>query len=74
VKLVDGDDFPIMGEHHHSKHRRVYYLHSVHVATAKQDVVIKRAIDNLNVDKDIFPLSSTRTFWKSPSGEDGHPS
>jgi hypothetical protein len=22
----------------------------------------------------VFPLSSTGTFWKSPSGEDGHPS
>jgi hypothetical protein len=22
----------------------------------------------------VFPPSSTETFWKSPSGEDGHPS
>jgi hypothetical protein len=31
-KLVDGDDFHMIGEHHHMKHRRGYHLHSIHVA------------------------------------------
>jgi hypothetical protein len=52
--MVDGDDFPIVGEHHHSKHKRRYCLHSVHVATSKQDILIKWGIDKFNVDKDGF--------------------
>jgi hypothetical protein len=52
--LVDGDNFPIVGEHHHSKYRRGYYLHSVHVATSKQDIVIEPGIDKFNVDEDGF--------------------
>jgi hypothetical protein len=53
--LVDGDDFPIVGEHHCLKHRRGYDLHSVHVATSKQDILIKWGIDNFNGDEDVFP-------------------
>jgi hypothetical protein len=52
--LVDGDDLSVVGEHHHSKHRRGHNLHSVHVAMSKQDVVIERGVDNFNVDKDGF--------------------
>jgi hypothetical protein len=43
-----------MGEHHRSKHRRGHYLHSVHVSSSKQDVVIEWGVNNLNVDKDGF--------------------
>jgi len=52
--LFDGDDFPIMGEHDHSKHRRGYHLHSVHVTTSKQDIIIEWGIDKFNVNEDGF--------------------
>jgi hypothetical protein len=53
-KLVNGDDFPVMGEHHHMKHRRGYRLHSIHVATSKQYIVIKWGIDNFKFNQDGF--------------------
>ena len=53
-KLVDGDDFIVMGEHHHTKHNICYHLHSIHVATSEQDIVIKWSVDNFNVDEDGF--------------------
>jgi hypothetical protein len=52
--LVDGDDFPIVGEHHHSKIKRGHRLHSIHVATSKKDIVIKWSVDNFNVNEDVF--------------------
>jgi hypothetical protein len=52
--LVNGDDFPIMGEHHHSKHRRGHHLHNIHVATSEQDIEIKWGINKFNVDEDGF--------------------
>jgi hypothetical protein len=52
--LVDGDNFPVVGEHHRSKQKRGYCLHSVHVATSKQDIVIKQGIDNFNIYEDGF--------------------
>jgi hypothetical protein len=48
--LVGVDNFPIVAEHHHSKHRRGYHLHNVHVSMYKQDIVIKRGINNFNID------------------------
>jgi hypothetical protein len=36
------------------KHRRGHNLHRIHVATSEQDVVIKRSIDNFNVNEDSF--------------------
>jgi hypothetical protein len=53
-KLVDGDNFPVMGEHHRTKHRRGYHLHGIHVAMFEQDIVIKWGIDDFNVNKDGF--------------------
>jgi hypothetical protein len=52
--LVDGDNFSIAGEHHHSKHKRGYFLHRIHVATPKKDIVIKWSIDKFNVNEDSF--------------------
>jgi hypothetical protein len=52
--LVDHDDFPIMGEHHCSKHRRGYNLQGIHVATSKQDIVIEWSINNLDVNENFF--------------------
>jgi hypothetical protein len=52
--LVNGDDFPIVGEHHRSKHRRGYFLHNIHVAMSKQDIVIEWGVDNFNVYLDGF--------------------
>jgi hypothetical protein len=65
-KLVDGDDFPIVGEHHHSKHRRGYCLHSIHVAMSEQDIVIKWGIDNFNVDEDGFSPKFYRDILEEP--------
>jgi hypothetical protein len=52
--LVDGDDFSIVGEHHCLKHRRRYCIHSIHVATSKQHIVIEKGIDNFDVYEDGF--------------------
>jgi hypothetical protein len=49
--LVNGNDLPIMGEHHCSKDGRGNYLNSIHVATTKQDIIIKWGVDNFNVNK-----------------------
>jgi hypothetical protein len=49
--LVDGHDLPIVGEYHGSKDERCHYLHSVHVATTEQDIIIERGIDNFDVDE-----------------------
>jgi hypothetical protein len=64
--LVDGDDFSIMGKHRRSKHRRDYYLHRVHIATSKQDIVIKWGIDNLNVDEDGFSPKFDENILEEP--------
>jgi hypothetical protein len=50
-KLVDGDDLPIMGEHHCTKDRRGDHLHSIHLVASEQDIVIKLGIDNFNVNE-----------------------
>jgi hypothetical protein len=63
-----------MGEHDCPKNGRGHYLHSIHVAMSKQDIVIELSVDNFDVDENSFPLSSIGTFWKSPSGDDGRPS
>jgi hypothetical protein len=60
-KLFDGDDFPIMGEHQRTKHRRGYLLHSIHVATSEQDIVIKWGINNFNANQNGF---SQKFYWK----------
>jgi hypothetical protein len=64
--LVDGDHLLVVGEHHRSKHRRGNSLHSVHVATSKQDVVIKRGINNFNVDEDSFSPKFNKDILKEP--------
>jgi hypothetical protein len=43
-----------MGKHHGSEYRRGDGLHSIHVATTKQDIVVERGIDNLNVNQNGF--------------------
>jgi hypothetical protein len=53
-ELVDGNDFPIVGEHHHLKDKRGHSLHCVHVTTFKQDIVIKWGTNNFNFDQDDF--------------------
>ena len=47
--LFDGDDFPIVGEHHCLKDGRCHCLHSVHLATTEQDIVIEWSVDNFDV-------------------------
>ena len=43
-----------MGKHDCPKDGRCHCLHSVHVATSEQDIVIKRSVDNFNVNEDSF--------------------
>jgi hypothetical protein len=43
-----------MGKHHGLEHRRGDCLHSIHVATTKQNIVVEWGIDNLNVNKNGF--------------------
>jgi hypothetical protein len=77
--LVDGENFPIVAEHHHSKHKRGYCLHSVHVAMSKQYFVIKWGIDNFNVYEDGFAPNfdgdileeSFRGGWSTIIGSQG---
>jgi hypothetical protein len=66
-KLVDGDDFPVVGEHHRSKHRRGHHLHGIHVAMFEQDIVIKWGIDNFNVDQYGFSPKFYRDILKEIS-------
>jgi hypothetical protein len=65
-KLVDGDDFPIVWEHHRTKHRRGYRLHNIHVATFEQDIVIKRGVDNFNFNEDSFSPNLYNNILKYP--------
>ena len=67
-KLVNGDDLPIMGEHHHTKHRRGDRLHSIHVVASEQDIVIKMGIDNFNVNEDGFSPKFYGDILTKPSG------
>jgi hypothetical protein len=64
--LVDNDDLAVVGEQHRSKHRRGQKIHRVHVATFKQDVVIKWGIDNLNVNKNGFSPEFNGDILKDP--------
>jgi hypothetical protein len=49
-KLVDGENFPIVGEQHCLKHKKGYLLHRIHVATSEQDIVIKWGINKFNIN------------------------
>jgi hypothetical protein len=51
LNLINGNDLPIMGEHHGLKYERGNSRLSVHVATTEQDIVIKWGIDNFNVNE-----------------------
>jgi hypothetical protein len=55
-----------VGEHHRSEYRRGYCLHSVHVATTEQDIVIEWGIDNLNVNKDSLAPEFNGDILKEP--------
>jgi hypothetical protein len=48
------------------KHRRGYCLHSVHVATSEQDIVIEWGIDNFNVNKDSLSPEFNGDILKEP--------
>jgi hypothetical protein len=65
-KLLDGDDFPVVGEHHHMKQKRGYHLHSIHVAMSEQDIVIKWGVDNFNVDEDGISPKFYRDILEEP--------
>jgi len=65
-KSIDGDDFPITGEHHRTNHRRGYRLHIIHVATSEQDIVIKWGVDNFNVNQDGFSPNLYREILEDP--------
>jgi hypothetical protein len=65
-KLANGDDFPIMGEHHRTKQIRGYCLHSIHVAMSEQYIVIKWDIDKFNVNHDGFSPEFYREILEEP--------
>ena len=67
-KLVDGDDIPITGEHHRTKHRRGDHLHRIHVVASEQDIVIKLSIDNFNVNEDGFAPKFYGDILEEPFG------
>jgi hypothetical protein len=67
-KLVDGDDLPIMGEHHRMKQRRGYHLHIIHVVAFEQDIVIKLGINNFNVNEDGFSPKFYGDILTKPCG------
>jgi hypothetical protein len=52
--LVNGNDLPVVGEHHCVKDGRGNCLHSIHVATTEEDIIIERGVDNLYVDENGF--------------------
>jgi hypothetical protein len=60
-----------MGKHHGSEHRRGDYLHSIHVATTKQNIVVEWGIDNLNVNKDSFSPEFDGDILEEPLGRRG---
>jgi hypothetical protein len=72
--LVNGDDFPIVGEHHCSKQRIGYFLHSINVAMSKQDILIKWGVDKLNVYEDGFSSEFDVEILEEILGEDDRPS
>jgi hypothetical protein len=57
-----------MGKHHGSEHRRGDCLHSIHVATTKQNIVVEWGIDNLNVNKDGFSPEFDGDILEEPLG------
>ena len=67
-KLVNGDNFFVVEEHHRSKHRRGYRLHIIHVATSGQDIVIKWGVDNFDIDEDGFPPKFNWDILEEPCG------
>jgi hypothetical protein len=65
-KLVDGDNFPVVGEHHHTKNKRGYCLHSIHVAMSEQDIVIEWGVNNFNVNQDSFSPKFYKEVLEEP--------
>jgi hypothetical protein len=55
-----------MGEHHLSKDRRDNCLHSVHVATTEQDIIIEWGIDKFNVDENGLAPEFYRDILEEP--------
>jgi hypothetical protein len=43
-QLINGDNFPVVGEKHGAKDRGRYGLHGVHVASSEKDIVIQLGI------------------------------
>jgi hypothetical protein len=55
-----------MWEHHRLKDERGNCLHSVHVATTKQDIIIKWGVDNFNVDENGLALEFYGDILEEP--------
>jgi hypothetical protein len=43
-----------MGKDHGSEYRKGDDFHRIHVATTKQDIVVERGVDNLDVNQNDF--------------------
>ena len=67
-KLVNGEDLPIMGEHHYMEHRSGDRLHSIHVVASEQHIVINMGIDEFNVNEDVFSPKFYGDILTKPCG------
>jgi hypothetical protein len=60
-----------MGKHHGLEHIRGDFLHRIHVSMAKQNIVVERGINNLNVKKNGFSPEFNRDILEEPHGRLG---
>jgi hypothetical protein len=58
--------FPLWGNIIMQKYRRGHNLHSVHVATFEQDVLIEHSIDNFNFNEDSLSPKLNGDILKDP--------
>ena len=49
-KVVKGDDFPIVGEHHFMEDGRGKHLHDVHITMSEEEVVADLGINEIYIE------------------------
>jgi hypothetical protein len=57
-----------MGKHHGLEHGRGDFLHGIHVAMTKQNIIVEWGINNLNVYKDGFAPKFNWDILEEPLG------
>ena len=63
-QLVNGDNLAIMREEHLAVDCRWDDRHGIGVTTPQKDVVVKRGVDNFNVDTNSLALKGDRTVME----------